>query len=116
MIENRQFVFDKMKYAIHTKFKGAKLNERNGRFYITQNGKNIISSEWPDLQVSESIFDAYKNAFTLEHWSRQSIKRIDTVKATISNVCGNTDSLPSVELYEYAINDTSIIDEELMGE
>ena len=94
-IEKRQQEFKKMKEVVHRKFKGAKLKANNGKFYIHVNGKNVVNPEWPDLQHADSVYDAYHNAFTSEHWTRQLGKKPKKVKASIVNMVGDTTNLPN---------------------
>jgi hypothetical protein len=93
-IEKRRHEFQKMKKAVHRKFKGAELKCRNGKFSIQANGKNVVNPEWPELQHADSVWDAYKNAFTSEHWTRQLDKKPKKVKASIVNMVGNDSNMP----------------------
>tara|TARA_Y100000361_G_C11138912_1_gene333825 strand:+ start:996 stop:1409 length:414 start_codon:yes stop_codon:yes gene_type:complete len=94
-IEKRRHEFQKMKKVVHRKFKGAELKTTSdGRFYIQSKGKNVVNQEWPELQHANSVYDAYKNAFTSEHWTRQLDKKPKKVKASIVNMVGNDSNMP----------------------
>jgi len=94
-IEKRQQEFHKMKKLVQKKFKGAKIVITGGRYTIQANGKNVVNPEWPDLQHADSVYDAYHNAFTSEHWTRQLGKKPKKVKASIVNMVGDTTNLPN---------------------
>lgn len=104
--------FHKMKKAVQRKYKGCELKYSNGSYTIQLNGKNVINSEWPDLQFADSVYNAYKNAFICEHWDRQKLKGDNIISNTITNMVGNTSNLPVVESYEYHSGTTEIIDED----
>ena len=111
-IERQRHEFHKMKKAVKRKYKGCKLEYSNGSYTIQLKGKNVVSSEWPDLQLAQTVYDAYKNAFICEHWDRQKLKGDSIISNTITNMVGNTSSLPIVESYEYHSGTTEIIDED----
>ena len=110
-IEKRRADFEKMKKAVHKKFKGAKLVNTGGRYTIQANGKNVVNSEWPDLQFADTVYDAYHNAFTSEYWTRQYNKKPKKVKASIVNMVGNDENLPINETYNYIQETTELFDE-----
>jgi|TARA_B110000908_G_C10171704_1_gene411166 hypothetical protein len=111
-IERVKHEFHKMKKAVQRKYKGCELKYSNGNYTIQLKGKNVINSEWPDLQYADSVYKAYKNAFICEHWDRQKLKGDSIIANTITNMVGNTSSLPVVESYEYHSGTTEIIDED----
>ena len=111
-VERKQQEFNKMKKAVKRKYKGCKLKLDNGKYSLQQNGKNVISSEWNDLQFADSVYDAYKQAFICEHWDRQKLKGEKIINNMITNVVGNTSDLPQVESYEYFEESTEITDED----
>ena len=96
-IEKRQAEFKKMKKAVHRKFKGAKIVYTGGMYTIQANGKNVVNPEWPELQHADSVYNAYKNAFTSEHWTRQLDKKPKKVKASIVNMVGDDSNMPKNE-------------------
>ena len=100
-IEKRQHEFQKMKKVVQRKFKGCELKLMPGGYTIQQNGKNVVNSEWPDLQFADSVYDAYKNAYICEHWDRQKLKGDNILSNTINNVVGNSSDMPRMEAYEY---------------
>jgi len=112
-IERRQREFDKMKSSVKSKYKNAmiRVSEISG-YSVVNDGKNVVSSEWPDLQFGDTVYDAWKNAYITNHWTNQANKRIDVVKNTITNTCGDTSNIPTVESYEYAVPNLDILDEE----
>ena len=73
-IERKRLEFNKMKKAVKRKFKGCKIQLDNGKYTLQVNGKNVISNEWSDLQVADTVYDAYKQAYICEHWDRQKLK------------------------------------------
>ena len=60
-IEKRRHEFQKMKKVVQRKFKGCEVKHTQGGFTIQQDGKNVVNSEWPDLQHADTVYDAYKN-------------------------------------------------------
>jgi hypothetical protein len=96
-IEKRQHEFQKMKKVVQRKFKGCELKLMPGGYTIQQNGKNVVNSEWPDLQFADSVYDAYKNAFTSEFWTRQYHKKPKKVAACIVNMVGDDSNMPKNE-------------------
>ena len=111
-IERQRQEFHAMKKAVKRKYKGCELKYSDGSYTIQLKGKNVISSEWPDLQSADSVYNAYKNAFICEHWDRQKLKGDTIISNTITNMVGNSSSLPIVEAYEYHSGTTEIIDED----
>jgi len=112
-IEKKQREFRKMKSSVLRKYKNAKISlSGSGRHYISSNDRNIVSDEWPDLQLADSVYDAWRNAFITNHWTNQAQKRIDIVKNTITNTCGDTSNIPTTESYEYAEPNLEIQDED----
>ena len=96
-IEKRQSDFQKMKKVVHRKFKGATLTKTLGGFCIIKDGKNVVNSEWPDLQHADSVYKAYENAFTSEYWTRQLNKKNKKVVASIRNIVGDDSNMPKNE-------------------
>jgi len=96
-IEKRQADFQKMKKVVNRKFKGSKLEKTQSGFRITQDGKNVVNSEWPTLQHADSVYDAYKNAFMSEFWTRQLNKKQKKVVASIRNIVGDDSNMPKNE-------------------
>lgn len=93
-IEKRQAEFAKMKKVVNRKFKGAKIVMSGNMFTIQANGKNVVNPEWPDLQFADSVYNAYKNAFMSEFWTRQYNKKPKKVQASIINMVGDDSSMP----------------------
>tara|TARA_R110001592_G_scaffold1578_1_gene9267 strand:+ start:2273 stop:2665 length:393 start_codon:yes stop_codon:yes gene_type:complete len=93
-IEKRQSDFQKMKKVVTRKFKGAKVVMAGNRFTIQADGKNVVNPEWPDLQFADTVYDAYKNAFTSEFWTRQYNKKPQKVAACIVNMVGDDTNMP----------------------
>ena len=96
-IEKRRHEFQKMKRVVHRKFKGCELKAMPGGYTIQQDGKNVVNPEWPDLQHADSVYDAYKNAFTSEFWTRQYHKKPKKVAACIVNMVGDDSNMPHNE-------------------
>ena len=93
-IEKRRSEFQKMKKVVHRKFKGCELKFSPGGYSIQQDGKNVVNSEWPDLQHADSVYGAYHNAFTSEFWTRQYNKKPKKVAACIVNMVGDDTNMP----------------------
>ena len=93
-IEKRKSDFQKMKKVVQRKFKGCELKVTPGGYTIQQNGRNVVNPEWPDLQHAETVYDAYKNAFTSEFWTRQYNKKPKKVQACIVNMVGDDTNMP----------------------
>ncbi len=83
-----------MKKVVSRKFKGAKIVMSGNMFTIQANGKNVVNPEWPDLQFADSVYNAYKNAFMSEFWTRQYNKKPKKVQASIVNMVGDDSSMP----------------------
>lgn len=116
-IEQKRYEFKQMKASVERKFKGSKISiASNGQYYVSQNNINIIDSEWEGLRLADTVYNAWKNAYICEHWDNQAMKRINTVKNTIVNICGDTTSLPIVEPYEYAEPNLELPDEEAFNQ
>lgn len=96
-IEKRKHEFQKMKKAVNRKYKGLILKSTSAGFCILKDGKNVVNAEWPDLQHAESVYDAYKNAFMSEFWTRQLNKQTKKVIACIRNVVGDDTNTPQNE-------------------
>jgi len=111
-IEQKRQVFNKMKRSVKRKYKGSELVLVDNSYSIQANGKNVISPEWEDLRTANSVYDAWKNAYICEHWDRQKLKGDKIIKNTISNMVGNTSSLPKMEAYEYHEESIEIPDED----
>ena len=63
--------FKRTKKRLLKAYPGAELSSTpNGQFYIGQKGKNIIGEEYPDLAISDSAWEAWRNLDTVEYWNR----------------------------------------------
>tara|TARA_R110000787_G_C13420218_1_gene444828 strand:- start:687 stop:1091 length:405 start_codon:yes stop_codon:yes gene_type:complete len=93
-IEKRRHDFQKMKKVVQRKFKGCELKSSPGGYSIQQDGKNVVNSEWPDLQHADTVYGAYHNAFTSEFWTRQYHKKPKKVAACIVNMVGDDTNMP----------------------
>lgn len=112
-IEKRNREFRIMKLAVLRIHKDAEIKlSPGGRKYISSKGRNVVSDEWPDLQLADTVYDAWKNVYVTNHWTNQANKRIDIVKNTITNTCGDTSNIPTTESYEYAEPNLEIQDED----
>tara|TARA_B110000914_G_scaffold30004_1_gene22729 strand:- start:663 stop:1016 length:354 start_codon:yes stop_codon:yes gene_type:complete len=112
-IEKRNREFRIMKLAVLRIYKDAEVKlSPSGMKYISSKGRNVLSSEWPDLQLADTVYDAWKNVYITNHWTNQAEKRIDIVKNTITNTCGDTSNIPTTESYEYAEPNLEIQDED----
>jgi hypothetical protein len=111
-IEQKRQIFGKMKRSVKRKYKGCELVYTEGHYSIQTNGRNIISPEWKDLMTANNVYTAWKNAYVCEHWDRQKLKGNKIIQNTITNMVGNSSSLPQVEAYEYHSGTTEIIDED----
>ena len=70
-IEVKQYRFKKLKKKIRRKFPEAKTSKsQDGRYYVSQNGVNLIGSKYPDLMTSSDVYTAWTNLETIEHWNR----------------------------------------------
>jgi hypothetical protein len=116
-IEKRKSDFQKMKKVVQRKFKGCELKATPGGYTIQQNGRNVVNSEWPDLQHADTVYDAYKNAFTSEFWTRQYNKRPKKVQACIVNMVGDDSNMPQNEpKIDKESKSKVVIDEEVWEE
>jgi len=70
-IEVKQYRFKKLKKKLQKKFPGAKTSKsQDGRYYVSQEGVNLIGSKYPDLMSSSDVYTAWTNLETIEHWNR----------------------------------------------
>jgi len=111
-IEQKRQIFGKMKRSVRKRYKGCELVFADNRYTIQVDGKNVITPEWESLVTANSVYEAWKNAYICEHWDRQKFKGNKIIGNTITNMVGNSSSLPRVESYEYHEDSTEIQDED----
>ena len=69
--ELKKLKFKALKKKLLKKFPRAQTDKsQNGRYYVSQDGVNLIGSKNPDLMFSDDIFKAWTNLATVEHWNR----------------------------------------------
>ena len=69
--EAKKLEFKKLKKKLLKKFPRAKTERlQDGRYYISQDGSNLIGSKYQDLCFTDDVFKAWKNLETIEHWNR----------------------------------------------
>ena len=83
--EQRYVHFRKLKSQITKKYKGAKTVARNGKYCVEENGKNLIQN-YPDLAMSDSVYDAWKNTSIVLHWDKIDTRNSRTLKNDLSAV------------------------------
>ena len=113
-IERKRHKFWEMQQFLKRKFKGAKtMAGPNGTYFVgDKEGRNIIGEKYPDLSLSDNVFDAWKNAFVIEHWNRQEARSIKGIKADIKNNTIQGGESLSKAIYEYFEDNSEIYDEE----
>ena len=85
----------------------------DGTYFVgDKRGRNIIGEKYPDLSTSDSVFDAWKNAYVIEHWNRQEARSIKGIRADIRNNTVQGGDGMSKAIYEYFEDDIEVYDEE----
>jgi len=83
--EQKYVHFRKLKSQIQKKYKGAQTVSRNGKFCVEQDGKNLIQN-YPDLAMSDSVYDAWKNTSIVLHWDKIDTRNSRTLRNDLSAV------------------------------
>ena len=85
--------FQKTKKRLLKKFPGAELSATpNGKFYIGQQGKNIIGEEYPDLARADSAWEAWRNLDTVEYWNRINTRNKRKLRKSLDHIVVSTDN------------------------
>ena len=86
--------FQKTKKRLVKKYPGAELHRSNSGFYIGQKGKNIIGEEYPDLAITRTAWEAWKNLDTVEYWTRINERNKRKLRRDKSQVIVKDDNTP----------------------
>tara|TARA_R100001129_G_scaffold185253_2_gene172697 strand:+ start:600 stop:971 length:372 start_codon:yes stop_codon:yes gene_type:complete len=86
--------FQRTKKRLVKKFPGAELTSTPSGFFIGQNGKNIIGEDYPDLAVTKTAWEAWKNLDTVEYWNRINERNKRKLKRDKSQVIVKDDNTP----------------------
>jgi len=84
--------FKRTKKRLIKSFPGAELTTTpSGQVYIGQNGKNIIGEEYPDLAISNSAWEAWRNLDTVEHWNRINTRNSKKLRKSLDHIVVSAD-------------------------
>ena len=86
--------FQRTKKRLVKKFPGAELTSTPSGFFIAQNGKNIIGEDYPDLAVTKTAWEAWRNLDTVEYWNRINERNKRKLKRDKSQVVVKDDNTP----------------------
>ena len=79
--------FNRTKKRLLKKFPGAALSSTpSGQYYVGQNGKNIIGEDYPDLAISNSGWEAWRNLETVEYWNRINNRNKKKLKKSLEHI------------------------------
>jgi chloramphenicol 3-O-phosphotransferase len=85
--------FNRTKKRLVKKFPGAKLSSTpSGKFYIGQNGKNIIGEEYLDLAIANTAWEAWRNLDTVEYWNRINDRNKKKLKKSLEHIVVSDDN------------------------
>jgi len=85
--------FQRTKKRLTKKFPGAELESApNGKFYIGQNGKNIIGEEYLDLAIANSAWEAWRNLDTVEYWNRINTRNKKKLRKSLDHIVVSNDN------------------------
>ena len=105
--------FKRTKKRLEKRFPGAKLHSTpNGKFYVGQQGSNIIGEEYIDLAIANSGWEAWRNLDTVEHWNRINTRNKKKLRkdAKEKHMCGfiSNGELFDIEFHAYEIEEKFI--------
>jgi len=84
--------FKRTKKRLIKRFPGAMLSSTpDGGLYIGQKGKNIIGEEYPDLAISNSAWEAWRNLDTVEHWNRINTRNSKKLRKSLDHIVVSAD-------------------------
>jgi len=99
--------FKRTKKRLLKAYPGAELSSTpNGQFYIGQKGKNIIGEEYPDLAISDSAWEAWRNLDTVEYWNRINNRNKKKLRKSLEHIVVSDDNT-SFEPTDYIDEDIS---------
>jgi len=85
--------FKRIKKRLEKRFPGAKLHSTpNGKFYIGQQGSNIIGEEYIDLAIADSGWEAWRNLDTVEYWNRINTRNKKKLRKSLDHIVVSNDN------------------------
>ena len=85
--------FQRTKKRLTKKFPGAKLSKTpSGQVYISQEGKNIICEEYPDLAIANTAWEAWRNLDTVEYWNRINNRNKKKLRKSLNHIVVSGDN------------------------
>ena len=85
--------FQRTKKRLTKKFPGAKLSKTpSGQVYISQEGKNIICEEYPDLAIANTAWEAWRNLDTVEYWNRINNRNKKKLRKSLEHIVVSEDN------------------------
>tara|TARA_Y100000385_G_C12962133_1_gene580237 strand:+ start:543 stop:911 length:369 start_codon:yes stop_codon:yes gene_type:complete len=85
--------FSKTKKRLLKKYPGAELTTTpSGEVYIGQRGKNIIGEEYPDLAISKTAWEAWRNLDTVEYWNRINNRNKKKLRKSLNHIVVSGDT------------------------
>ncbi len=85
--------FARTKKRLLKKFPGATLSATpSGQSYISQDGKNIIGEEYPDLAIANTAWEAWRNLDTVEYWNRINTRNKKKLRKSLNHIVVSGDT------------------------
>ncbi len=85
--------FQRTKKRLLKRYPGAELTKTpSGKVYIGQKGRNIIGEEYPDLAISNSAWEAWRNLDTVEYWNRINNRNKKKLKKSLEHIVVSDDN------------------------
>jgi|TARA_R110002020_G_scaffold314978_3_gene530148 hypothetical protein len=85
--------FARTKKRLLKKFPGAMLSTTpSGQAYISQDGKNIIGEEYPDLAIAKTAWEAWRNLDTVEYWNRINTRNKKKLRKSLNHIVVSGDT------------------------
>ena len=84
--------FQRTKKRLVKKYPGAELHKSTSGFYIGQKGKNIIGEEYPDLAITRTAWEAWRNLDTIEYWNRINNRNKKKLRKSLDHIVVSGDT------------------------
>ena len=84
--------FQRTKKRLVKKYPGAELHRSKSGFYIGQKGKNIIGEEYPDLAITRTAWEAWRNLDTIEYWNRINNRNKKKLRKSLDHIVVSGDT------------------------
>ena len=107
--EAKKLEFKQLKKKLLKKFPRAQTSRlQDGRYYVSQDGSNLIGSKYPDLCFTDDVFKAWKNLETIEHWNRIEERNSYGFQQDINQIKINSIEDDSDLISRYTVNNNQI--------